>query len=597
MANNLFGLDMRSSASRDPSNSLYVAVLQADGEHPFAPRDDDAESKDERRGGRPGDRGGDDAPKGDDGEREGDGESEDDGESDRGDRERGKKPELPAIDIAGIDQRIVALPLPSGRYSDLSCTKDALLYLERDGRNAELKSFDMKEREAKSLHKGVRSYELAANGRALLLSGSSGYSIAGTSGKETDRIDVDRVKVRVEPEKEWPQILREVWRIQRDFFYDPNMHGVDWPAMWDRWAAFLPHVRHRADLTLLVSEMIGELACGHQYTGGGDLPDAPEGVSTGLLGADFDTADGRFRIARIYRGQNWSSSMRAPLTEPGVDAREGDYLLAVDGRDLTADDNLYEAFQNSAGRRVTLTLAQSADGADARSVEVTPIPSESRLRRQSWIEANRARVDELSGGRLAYIYMPNTGRQGMEAFDRDFYSQLDKEGVVLDERYNGGGKVADYIIDVLSRETMSFWMNRELWPSRSPFGIIDGPKVMVINEYAGSGGDWMPWTFQNRELGPLVGKRTWGGLVGISGYPPLMDGGSVTAASFGVMDTAGNWAVENVGVWPDHEVEEWPAEIIAGRDPQLEKAVALAMEALKTYERTPTPAYVPPARR
>jgi len=382
-----------------------------------------------------------------------------------------------------------------------------------------------------------------------------------------------------------------------EYFYDANMHGVDWPAMWERWSAFLPYVRHRSDLTVIVREMIGELCCGHEYVGGGETPDAPEGIPVGLLGADFEVADGRHRIARIYEGQNWNPKLRAPLTEPGVDAHEGDYLVAVNGRPLSGADNLFEAFVDTAGKQVDLSLAASPDGSDARTVTVVPTGSDYRLRFASWIEGNRRRVQERSGGRLAYIYMPDTGGRGLSSFERDFYSQLDKEGLVLDERYNGGGMAADYVIETLSREVMSYWFNREGWLSRSPSAVFEGPKVMVINESAGSGGDWMPWAFQKRGVGPLVGTRTWGGLVGISGYPPLMDGGSVTAASFGVLDTDGEWAVENVGVAPDHEVIEWPKEVLAGADPQLDKAIEVALEALERNPRKAEPVHHAPAAR
>ncbi len=620
----LFGLDMSTSASRTTDNSLYVVVLQKAGKNPLAPKsdeavgsdgDDDMERMRRRFAGPRGASPGDEKEGGDAAGTDADAESKKDKE---------KKVDVPPIELDGIDQRILALPLGSSGYRALAGLENGVLYLEYapSGGRPELKKFDLDDLEADTVARDVFDYELSADGSWILVRGLGGWSIrrvgggfgggagpdleamaaagrgsrgGGGGGSETLRLD--SVRVRVDPEQEWPQILREVWRIQRDYFYDENMHGVDWPAMWRRWSAFLPHVRHRADLNVIIAEMIGELACGHQYAGGGDMPDAPDGVSVGLLGADWEIAKNRYRIARIYSGQNWSPGLRAPLTEPGVDAREGDYLITVDGRPVMADDNLYAAFENTANRQVLITLASKPDGLDARSMTVVPISNEFALRRQSWIEDNRRRVDELSNGRLAYIYMPNTGGAGMAAFDRDFYSQLDRDGVILDERYNGGGQVANYVIDVLSRRVMSYWMNREKWLAQSPFGMIDGPKVMLINESAGSGGDWMPWMFQNRGIGPLVGTRTWGGLVGISGYPPLMDGGFVTAASFGVMDTDGRWAVENVGVAPDYEVVEWPKEVIAGHDPQLEKAVSLALEELGRNPKKPRPQYHPPAAR
>jgi tricorn protease len=320
-------------------------------------------------------------------------------------------------------------------------------------------------------------------------------------------------------------------------------------------------------------------------------------VPTGLLGADWEAAGERYRIRRILRGQNWNPGLRAPLTEPGVDAREGDVLVSVDGRPVTTATNLHAAFQGTAGRTVEIALSAAADGSAARTSKVVPVDDESRLRRLDWVEERRRIVDRLSGGRLAYVYMPDTGDLGLAAFDRDFYSQVDRRGLVLDERYNGGGKVADHVVAVLSRKVWCWWRSREGWLGRTPWGTLQGPKVMVINESAGSGGDAMPWMFRKAGLGPLVGTRTWGGLVGISGYPPLMDGGSVTAASFGIVDTDGRWIVENEGVAPDHEVVEKPADALAGRDPQLEKAVAVALELMKGWKYDEPPAYRAPSPR
>jgi len=602
----LMGLNMTTSSTPNASTNLYVAVLQADEPNPLFPKSDDAVDEKKKKDEEDADseeengeeeEGADESPEEETAE-EGEGEEEDEEEED-------EEEEGPAIDLEGLDQRILALPVASSRYGNLACAGDKLLFLEmgsgggrrRGGGGATLKSFDFDSREAKELKKGIRGFSVSADGKSLLTSSGGSFSITDAKGGDGKTLGIDSVRVRVEPELEWPQILREVWRIERDYFYDEQFHGVDWPAMWERWKVFLPHVKHRADLTMMIQELIGELCCGHNYVGGGDRPGAPAGISVGLLGADFEVTGGRFRIARILRGQNWNPTLRAPLTEPGVDAAEGDYLIAVNGQDLTAADNLYQAFEYTAGKQTDLTLSVNADGSEARTVTVVPTSSEGQLRFRTWIEDNRKRVEELSGGRLAYVYMPDTGGRGRAFFNRDFFSQLDKEGVVLDERYNGGGQVADYVIELLSRDVMSYWMNREKWLGYSPSGVMTGPKVMIINENAGSGGDWMPWAFKKFGVGPLVGPRTWGGLVGISGYPPLIDGGMVTAASFGIMDTDGTWAVENVGVAPDHEVIEWPADIIAGKDPQLEKAVELALEALATQEKKPLPTYHPPSKR
>jgi tricorn protease len=611
-----FGLDMTASLARNPTANLYAAVLRKDDKSPLAPRSDEAD----REGGgakkpAPGGPGMDgEKPEKEDGGK--DGEEKPEGAKSEEKAEAAGKPPAgkpdagPSIDVEGLDQRVVALPLPAGRYDSLRCGKDALFFLEREeegfggGRRGDgpppgavLKSFDFEERKAKEVAKGVASYDVSAGGKHLLLQSGGGWAVTNLSGKDEKKVAVDGVSLRVEPEAEWPQTLREVWRIQRDYFYDANLHGVDWPAMWERYRVFLPHVRHRADLNLLVGEMMGELSCGHEYVSGGEMPDAPDGVGTGLLGCDVEARDGRYRITRVYRGQNWNPTLRAPLTEPGVDARVGDFVLAVDGDDVRADRSFFAAFENTAGRQVELTLAADAAGTSPRRTTVVPIANDFELRRRAWVEGNRARVAELSKGRLAYVYMPDTGNAGLTAFDRDFYAQLDKEGLVLDERDNGGGKIADYVISVLAREVVCYWRNREGWLGKTPFGTLDGPKVMIVNERAGSGGDALPWMFKKLRLGPVVGARTWGGLVGISGYPTLMDGGRVTAASFGIVDTDGRWVVENEGVSPDFEVLETPKDCAACRDPQLEKAVELALEALAKDPPKKPPEYTPPHPR
>ncbi len=599
-----FGLNMNAGAHRDGENSIYVAVLQKSGKNPLFPKSDEGvPSEDDKKGkGDPND-----APK--DGSKDGpkDAVKPADGAAPEGAKEPAKKDgekdakkkDLPALDLDGLDQRILALPLPSSRYRRLATTKDKLLFIESgDGSGgSDLKAFDFDSKKAETIVAKAGSVKVSADGESLLVGVAGSYQITNASGKDGKTLAIEAVKLKVDPTAEWPEILRDAWRIERDYFYDPNMHGVDWPAMWERWSAFLPHVRHRDDLNLLISEMIGELCCGHEYVSGGESPSAPDGVSVGLLGCDVTIDQGRFKITKIYRGQNWNVGLRAPLCEPGVDAHVGDYIVRVNGVDLTADQNFFRAFENTANRQVDLELSAKADGSDPRKMKVVPLGNEASLRRMAWVEQNRKRVDELSGGKLAYVYMPNTGDQGEAAFDRDFYSQIDKAGLVLDERFNGGGKVADYVIDVLERKRRCLWMTREAWLGQTPYGIIDGPKVMIINERAGSGGDCMPWMFQNAKIGKLVGTRTWGGLVGISAYPPLMDGGSVTAASFGVMDVNGDWAVENEGVTPDFPVVEYPKDIEAGRDPQLEKAVEVALAELASLPAPKVHGYKPPKKR
>lgn len=562
-----FGLDLNSSAAADYTMSLYVAVLHADEPSPLLPKSDDEDGAEAK-------------PK-----------------KDKTDKAAKRPKRRTGVDLEGLRDRILALPLPAQRYSNLAATDKGLLFIERDragGRT--LKAFSWKARKAKPVGEKVRGFALAAGGKHLLVRTARTWEIRSLDGKQKNVLAIDAVKVKRDPAAEWRQILREAWRLHRDFFYDTNMHGVDWPAMWTRWSALLPHVRHRAELTVLLEEMVGELACGHAYVSGGDLPRARPEVPVGLLGADLVPDQGRWRIAKIYRGQSWNPGLRAPLVGPGLDIKEGDLLMAVNGEELRASQNLFQAFENLAEQRVELTIVRDEAG-EPRTVTVVPVKDDSALRRRAEIERRRAMVAKLSGGKLGYIYLPDTAGGGLAAFRRDFFSQLDKQGLVIDERFNRGGKVADYFIERLSREVFCYWMNRERWLGRTPFATIPGPKVMIINERAGSGGDALPWLFRRQKLGKLVGRRTWGGLVGISSIPRLMDGGRVTVPSFGVMDTEGDWAVENVGVAPDIEVVQWPAEVLKGRDPQLEKAVEVALEELEAQKTKPTPTFKPPAKR
>lgn len=627
-----FGLDMTTSTVDMPTTNLYVAVLKKSLDNPLAPTSDDepvAKKKadkqekkdapekdaekpsDEKKKAGEGDEPGDDkkaddkkADEKEDAGEDKDSEDQDDdkkqddqGKADEKKKDAARKVEKPSIDLEGLDQRILALPIPSGQYWNLVCTKNRLLFIDQ-GRGLTLKSFDFKSKKARDITKGVRGVRVSAKGTHILINAGRSVAIGTESGGNRRNLELGAARVRIVPEAEWRQILRETWRLQRDFFYDENMHGVDWDAMWERWSAFLPHVQHRADLSLLQSELIGELACGHEYVSGGDAPGTPGGVPVGLLGCDFEVVDGHYKITRIYRGQNWNPRLRAPLTEPGIDVREGDFLISVNGMPLTASMNVYEAFEQTAGVRTRITVASSPTDEKKRVEHVVPLGNDGGLRSLAWVESRRRRVHEKSNGRIAYIYMPNTGGGGIAAFDRDYYSQLHKDALIIDERYNGGGKVADYVIHRLQQEVMAYWMNREKWLARTPFSAFDGPKAMIINESAGSGGDAMPWMFKQQELGTLVGTRTWGGLVGISGYPPLMDGGSVTAANFGIMDPEGNWVVENVGVAPDVEVVEYPKPIIEnGADPQLDKTIEILMKQLESWEKQPEPTYKPPSKR
>ncbi len=552
-------LDM-SSYERPVTRSLYVAVLRRDDPSPLAPQSD--EEPEVRLPGA--------LPAG-----------------------PATPPEPVRVDLEGLGQRIIALPVPSGEYSRLEPAEGHLFYLERDpSAHADpdgppghvLRAWNVTTRETRVFLPQVSDYCVSADGQHLMHAGGqpAAYAVVGVTdppGPEDGRLDLERVQVRVEPRAEWAQMFEEAVRLHRDFFYDAQMHGLDWAAVAGRYRALVPHVQHREDLNFLLAELAGELVVGHAYVSGGDVPRGPS-PRVGLLGADYEISQGRYRFRRILSGLNWNPDLRAPLTEPGVNVCEGEYLLAVNGRPLHAPDSLYAHFEQTADRVTELRVGPTPDDADARTVTVRPTDDERRLRLRAWIEDNRRRVDELSGGRAAYVYMADTARVGYEAFNRYYFSQLDKQAVVLDERFNGGGSVADYVVDLLDRPVLSHWATREGRPFATPNASIFGPKVMIINELAGSGGDALPHFFRRRALGSIVGKRTWGGLIGIYDYPPLIDGGMVTSPRLAIFSPEGEWEVENVGVAPDIEVD-LPTRLTAqGRDPQLERAVELVMAEL-----------------
>lgn len=589
-------LDM-SSFDRPVTNSFYVVVLNKDDPSPFAPETDEEKIEDEEQEEQKSDseqeneedeenakKDENDDSNEEDGDDNGkDGESEEDVEDE-------KKPMEVHIDLENIDQRILALPLPAGKYSNLKAAADGKLFylqdVEEQGSH-NLHRFDMKERKSERFLEKVFDYWITCDGKKLLYRGENNtFAIVETGKKPKSgdgKLNLEKMEMLVDPRVEWTQMFHEAWRIERDFFYAPNMHGADWPAIRERYLAFLEHVGHREDLNYLFAQMFGELVVGHAYVGGGDMP-RPERVSVGLLGADYKIVDGYYRITRIYSGENWNPKLRAPLTEPGIDVSEGDYLLAVNGQLLTAKTNLYKLFEKTSGRQTVLKVNSEPTDEGARTVTVVPVSSDRGLRHRAWIEGNRRKVEEMSSGRVAYVYMPNTSWAGYTSFNRDYFSHLDREAVVIDERFNGGGSAADYIIDMLNRPLLSYWATREGKVFSSPNASIFGPKVMIINEYAGSGGDALPLYFRRRGLGKLVGKRTWGGLVGVYDYPVLMDGGRVTAPRMAIFSPDGQWEVENEGVPPDIEVEMTPKLVIEGRDPQLEKAVEAVLEEL---ERSP----------
>ena len=511
------------------------------------------------------------------------------------------------IDVDGFMQRIVSLDVPARDYSQLRAgTEGNVFFVEvvpasgvtqTAGGGGTLYRYQLKDRKAAEFVPRITSYTLSADGRKVLYRGPAGG--AGTPAAQPapwfivdadkaapragdGRLDVATIRMKVDPQAEWQQMFDEGWRFQRDFLYVTNLHGADYTQTKARYAPLVRHVAHRADLTYLLDWMGGEVAIGHSFVRGGDLPDVDQ-VSVGLLGADLEIANGRYRIAKIYSGENWNPELRAPLSGPGIDVRQGDYILAVNGIELTAPGNPYRLFEGTANRQTVLRVASDANGANARNVTVVPVANENALRQRDWIESNRRKVDQMSAGRLAYVYLPNTGQGGYTNFNRYYFAQQHKQGAVIDERFNGGGSAADYIVEVMRREMHGYFNNPvgDRTPFTSPAAGIWGPKVMIINEMAGSGGDLMPYMFRYYKVGPTIGKRTWGGLVGTWDTPQLLDGGVMIAPRGGFFDMSGNWAVENEGTPADIEVEMTPKEVIAGRDPQLERAVAEALRLLQ----------------
>jgi tricorn protease len=568
------------------TGALYLAVLGKDVPSPLAKQSDEEKGKaKEESAGKEEDKGieGEKAKAAD--------EKKPAGEA-AGRGEKRKEEVRVRVDVDGLAQRIVPLPVKAAVYASLQAGEPGKLYYlkssEGTNRFSEdvgytLCRFDLDKREEETLFEKVSDFVLAADGKKVLVQQKSSWLIAETKGKidaSKGKLAIDAIQVKIEPRVEWAEMFEEAWRINRDYFYDPNMHGADWNAMRAKYAAFLPDLACRADLNTVIMWMCSELVVGHHRVGGGDFLYDPKAVVGGLLGADYEVANGRYRFKKVYGGLNWNPELRAPLTEPGVDVKAGEYLVAVAGTDLVPPDNLYARFENTAGKIVEITVGPDPSGKGSRTVRVVPIEDEGALRNRDWVEGNVRKVHEATGGRVAYVYVPNTSSLGFTYFKRYFYPQAQKDAIIIDERHNGGGQVADYYIDTLRKPFISMWATRYGADLKTPQASIQGPKVMIIDETAGSGGDLLPWMFRKLKLGTLVGRRTWGGLVGILGFPVLMDGGRITAPNLAIW-TEDGWVVENEGVPPDVEVEQLPADVIAGRDPQLEKAIEVAMKQLQ----------------
>lgn len=592
--------------------SVYAVVLRKDLPSPVAPQSDDEKvEKDPKSEDNPDDQSAapadadNSAQASDDDSSSTNSETADSAAQDEKHKKKAEKPVTVTIDFENIGQRIVALPIPARNYTDLRAGKKGILYLlegpqvintgEPD--TFTLHRFDLEKRKTEKILDDLKAFALSANGEKMLFRKDKTFYIADSSKAPEDgkgALKMDDMKVYVDPPAEWRQMYHEVWRIERDFFYDPHFHGLDLTEAERVYAPFLDRVASRSDLSDLFREMIGNLVVGHLWVRGGTEPEIKE-VKVGLLGADYEIANGRYRFKRIFNGENWNPKLQAPLTQPGVNVKVGEYLLAVNGRELAATNNPYQFFQETAGRQTVLKVGPNADGSKSREVTVVPVDSERALRNLAWIEENRRKVDAMTGGRVAYVYLPDTMYGGYNNFNRYFFSQTDKQAAIIDERFNHGGYLADYIVDYLRRPILNRATTRQGHDVSEPFGIY-GPKVMLINQFAGSGGDALPWYFRKLNIGPLVGVTTWGGLVGIGGYPGLMDGGTVMAPRWAIYGLEGNWEVENHGIAPDYEVPMDPKLVREGHDPQLEEAVKVVLELLKKdppreYPRPPYPDY------
>ncbi|MCF8370071.1 MAG: PDZ domain-containing protein [Bacteroidales bacterium] len=555
-------------AYRDMSK-IYFATLAKDTPSPFAPENDEVEfnKEDEKK----------------------------DKEKDKDEKKEEKKSEDIKVDIDGIGQRIVALPLGASNYFGVNAISNKVYYIEYSSakRSTALTMFDM-EKKKETVLGDKMSYGISSNHKKMLVISNKNYYIIDlpTSKISLDKaVDVSNMKMWVNKDEEWNQIYHEAWRQMRDFFYDPNMHGVDWPKMEDKYAALLPYVNHRADLNYLIGELIGELSIGHAYINGGDRPQ-PERIKTGLLGAKISKhSSGYFKIDEILKGANWNSELRSPLTEMGVDAAEGDFIISINGQSTKDLPDLYAALVDFAGKQVEMEISEKADGSSAKKCLVVPIADESALYYYNWVQGNVEKVNKATNGQVGYIHIPDMGAEGLNEFVKYFYPQLDKKALIIDDRGNGGGNVSPMIIERLRREITRANMSRNVTvPGQTPRQMMVGPKVLLVNNYSASDGDLFPYSFKKHGLGKVIGVRTWGGVVGIRGSLPFVDGADLRKPEFASYSSEdSSWIIEGWGVEPDIWVDNDPAKEYAGEDQQLNKAIEVILEELKTYDKQVPP--------
>jgi tricorn protease len=590
------GLDMTSDLY-DVTSNIYAVVLAADQASPIAPELDDEKTATEKK---------DEAKKDDEKSSDTDAKKKDPAKSDdeKSKPDAAPKPVKPIkVDLAGIEARIVALPLPAADYVALAAGKKGSIYFLENTNPVgtavvapTLSRWLLEDRKTEKLADHVESFQISADGEKMLLAISNRNPESTEGGGPPSLVIVPAnapvkpgegnlsladLKVHVDPAAEWMQMYHEVWRIERSYFYDPHFHGTDTVADERRFEPYVASIASRADLNYIFQEMLGAFSVGHLRGFGGTIPTGPH-IPGGLLGADYSIDNNRYCLAKIYTSGKFNPRAKAPLAQPGLNVSVGDCILAINGLDLDASVDIQKPLEGAAGHVISLRVA-SADGKNPRDISVTPIASEATLRNIDWIEGNQKKVDNLSGGKLAYVYLPDTGEGGFTNFNRYYFAQTQKQGAIIDERFNAGGQVADYFVEVMGRHIESYWAPRYGSIEHTPNAGIYGPKVMIANEFSGSGGDALPWLFKQAKLGVLVGKRTWGGLVGIGEIPVLMDGGNVTSPSVAFFSPKREWDVENHGVDPDVVVDQDPKAVSEGHDPQLEKAVSIALENLEQH--------------
>ena len=577
---------------------IYVATLKRDAPSPFAPRSDEGTVGTERQGD---DVHSENAPKG--------GSSKD---------ARSPKPGAPKplqIDLEGLTERAVPLPIESAEINQIDVRDDKIFYMTSPsqmiegplpGEHTVLHVFDMKERKDATVVEGLDNYVVSTDGKKVAYETGGDYFIAdakpgdGKGEEGRKKVDLGHMRVRVEPTREWAEMFASGWRLERDFYFMPQMNGVNWNAVRTAYERLLPLVGSRSDLNYVLGEMVGEISNSHTYVGGGDAMPADKRVPTAFLGADFalDGTSGRYRLATIYPGDNTRNRYRAPLTAPGLDLHAGQFLLAIDGEELKAPADPYSLLVGKQDQTIKLTVADTANGT-RRDVVVQPVHNELALREQAWIDHNRELVDKISGGRIAYVYLSDMASLGMEQFIRQFYGQMDKQALLVDERWNGGGFIDPILLERLRRVLVGMDVDREGASQTLPQQLLVGPKACLINHYSGSDGDIFPFYFRKYGIGPLIGTRTWGGVRGIRGEWKLLDGGDITIPEDALYGLNSQWVLENHGVEPDMTVDDSPADWQAGHDPQLEAGVRYLLGELEKHPGglppppPPLPAYPP----